>query len=63
MLGYVATVHLYFKKNLVFSFMASRGLQRQNCSRQNSAQAITARSPTLRGVRLYAVLDTLGFFF
>ena len=33
MLGYVATVHIYFYKNLIFSLKGRRGLQRQNCSR------------------------------
>ena len=35
MLGYIAIVHVYFLKILVFSFKARRGLQRQNCSWQN----------------------------
>ena len=48
MLGYIAIVHVYFLKNLIFSFKARRGLQRQNCSRQNSAQANTARSRIFR---------------
>ena len=60
MLGYVAIVHTYLKKNIVSSFKVRRGPQRQNCSRQNSVQANTARSRTprsvsLRGVRLRAV--------
>ena len=37
MLGFVAIVQLYFLTNLRFSVRASRGLQRQKCSKQNSA--------------------------
>ena len=41
MLGYVAIVHIYFIKKLIFSIKARRGLERQNCSRKNSAQCDT----------------------
>ena len=50
MLGYVAKVHIYLLKHLIFSFKARRGLQKQNFSWQN-----TARSPTLRSVCLCGV--------
>ena len=33
MLGYVAILHIYFYKKLIFSLKGRRGLQRQNCSR------------------------------
>ena len=39
-----------FKKKLIFSLKARRGLQRPNCSWQNSAQSWTLRSITLCGV-------------
>ena len=66
MLGYVAIVHIYFFLNLIFSFKARRGLQRQNFSLQNSAQCDTAQSPTWRSItlrrgRLRAVLDIFEF--
>ena len=60
MLGYIATVHVYFLKNLIFSFKARRGLQRQNCSWQNSAQANTARSPTPRSVSHFWIFGKLN---
>ena len=55
MLGFVAKVHIHLLKHLIFSFKARRGLQRKNRSRQNSAQANTARS------WLHAVLANFGF--
>ena len=56
MLGYVQIVALIFLFFL-FSMIARGGLQRQNCSWQNSAQATV----TLRGVRrLCAVFYTFG---
>ena len=66
MLGYVAIVHKKFKFFLIFSLKASIGLQRQNCSRQNSVQCHTAQSPTWRSItlrrgRLHAVLDIFEF--
>ena len=72
MLGYIAIVNVNFLKNLIFSFQARRGLQRQNCSWQNSTQANTARSLTPCSVshfwifekfncRLCAVLANFGF--
>ena len=48
MLGYVAIVHMYSFKHLIFSLKARRGAQTQNCSRQNSAQCYTARSHVYR---------------
>ena len=50
MLGNDAMVHINFCFFIVFSLKARRGLQRQNCSLQNSAQASTAWSPTPRSV-------------
>ena len=40
MLGYAAIIHILYVDEFffVFSFKARRGLQRKNCSRQNSAQ-------------------------
>ena len=38
MLVYAEIVHIYFFKNVIFSFKARRGLQRQNSCLQNSAQ-------------------------
>ena len=48
---HVEIVHKYFKK-LKFSMKARRGMQRQNCFRQNYEQANTLRSPTPRSVSL-----------
>ena len=47
-------------------YIPFKGLQRQNCSQQNFAQANTAHSPTPRsvslpGVRLRTVSVTFGF--
>ena len=56
MLGYVAKVHQYLIKHLIFSFKARRGLQKQNCSRQTPRRLTlrdTARSLTPRSVRLF----------
>ena len=66
MLGCVVIVHIYIFLNLIFSFKARRGLHRQNCCRQNSAQCQPARSQiprsiSLRRVRLRAVLATFRF--
>ena len=76
MLGYVAKVHQYLIKHLIFSFKARRGLQKQNCSRQSPRRLTlrdTARSLTPRSVRLFwicgkfncqlcAVLGNFRFF-
>ena len=48
MLGHVAIIHTYFWDFLVFSFKARKSLQRQNCFRQNFAQANTAWSRIFR---------------
>ena len=56
MLSYVAKVHQYLIKHLIFSFKARRGLQKQNCSRQTPRRLTlrdTARSLTPRSVRLF----------
>ena len=60
MLGYVAIVHIKFKKMFYILIEGKKGLQRKNCSRQNSMKCDTApsqtlRSITLRGVRIGAV--------
>ena len=39
MLGYVAIVHIYIYKIILFSIKTRRVLQRQNCSRQNSSDS------------------------
>ena len=73
MLVLVCIVHLWIRFCFTFPLKARRGLQRQNGSRQNSAQANTAWSPTPHSVshywifvkfncRLRAVLVTLGFW-
>ena len=69
MLGKVAIVHMYFLTKLRFSIRASKGMQRQKCSQQNSAQwgkllacaqsdsaqCYTAQSPTPHSVTLRGV--------
>ena len=42
------TAHLWIRFYFTFPLKASRGLQRQNCSQQNSAWANTARSRIFR---------------
>ena len=54
MLVFVVIVHIYFKTNLLFSFKAKSGLQRQHFCQQNSSHKSHCYS--LRGVRLRTVL-------
>ena len=67
MLVLVCIVHLWIRFCFTFPLKARRGLQRQNCSQQNFAQANntehipTPRSVSLPGVGLRAVLVTFGF--
>ena len=48
MLVLVCIVHLWIRFCFTFPLKARRGLNRQNCSRQNSVQANTARSRIFR---------------